>query len=223
MSFRAVDKTAVAMWWQFMARNLSEAEALRLSASLGLDSPKIRAWAVAAVSLPPAGLEALGDGSLDLENAARMARWDAESVRAILGVFQQLTPSRQKKKQWLDLLEDVGRREKLRPAEILQNPEMREILEMEGQKGVVEEAARHALWRRRHPELAELAARRRGQIKALALPKNLRLEADPTFEDLQFSLSLTFANHEELKALAQKVSQLAIDANMEALLKEGSL
>lgn len=219
---RGWNQAETARIWQFMADQLPEAEALRLAGFLDLKSPKIRAWAVAASTLPATALTALAEDRLDLESAARLAAWDTVSQEAILDIFAVLAPSKQKKRQWLDWLEDLSRRENLRPAEILQSREIEETLTVtDGRKAAAEEAARHSLWRRRHPLLAELSERRRQQIKALGLPENMKLEADPTFEDLKFSVNLSFTNQAELAALARKFSTLADDPNMLAILKEG--
>ncbi|UQZ90225.1 hypothetical protein C4J81_13845 [Deltaproteobacteria bacterium Smac51] len=222
---RGWNQAELALLWKFLSENLPGEEALRLSSYLDLaKSPKIRAWALAAAGLPEKGLTALADGGLDLESAARLAVWEPESRGALLDIFEALAPSKQKKRQWLDWLEDIARREKVSPADVLKSKEIQAALADGGGSGksAAEDAARHYLWRRRHPQLSELTAGRREQVKALGLPKNLKLEADPTFEDLKFSLSMTFASHDELEALGRKVAGLADDPAMIAMLKEGS-
>ncbi len=215
---RGLNEAELALAWNFLRNNLPAPEALRLSACLGLDkSPKIRAWAEKAATLPEAALTDLAQGRLDLEIAARLSAWEPGDLAAVLDVFRQFAPSKQKKRLWLDWLEDISRRESLSPLEILKSPEMTEAL------GATEEAARQALWRRRHPELAELSARRHDQIKALRLPKNMLFTADPTFEDLKFNLNLAFTNQAELAALTQKAAALPDDENMLKILNEGSL
>ena len=50
----------------------------------------------------------MADGRLDVEIGARLAQWVPENRDAALDLFDRLNPSKQKKKQWLDWLEDVS-------------------------------------------------------------------------------------------------------------------
>ena len=212
-----------ALSWHFLSANLPNDEALRLAAYLGLDrSPKLRDWCLRAAGLPVAALEALADDRLDLECAARLADWEPASREALLHVFAELAPSKQKKKQWLDWLEDISRRENLTPAKILQTADFAAALAEVPKKGrpAVENTARQALWCRRYPLLAELTQRREEIVRTLNLPPEARLELDSTLEDLSFRLNLTFTDWASFGRLADLMGDLRQNQHFQALIED---
>jgi hypothetical protein len=73
------------------------------------------------------------------------------------------------------------------------------------------------LFRRRHPLLAELRQKRTDRLRALGLPTSARLALDPSFEDLSFSLTLTFTGSAEFQALAELASALPQRPEFQAL------
>lgn len=204
---RGFDPAETALIWRFLQQWDRDA-ALSLAPFLGLaPSPRLRDWCLAASELPPKGLEALADGRLDLETGARLATWPAEDLEPVLDIFAALNPSKQKKREWLNWLEDIGRREKLTPRLILAAPEVAEALSTVESRGrpAVENELRRLLWRRRHPQLAQLTELREARLRALGLPPSARLELDPSLEDLSFTLRLNFATPEDFQPLADIV------------------
>lgn len=219
---RGYEPVEVALIWRFLVER-EAALAEDLSCCLGLrDSVKIKSWALAAASLPLEGLAALADGRLDLELAARLAGWKDEDRRAVLTLFEALAPSKQKKKQWLDWLEDIARRENLSPASVLAEAELRQAVGLAGSQGrpAAENAARRLIWRRRHPVLAELLQRREARIKALALPASIKLISDPSLEDLNFSFTLTFADLNEFRSQLDYLATLPARPEFSTLLDD---
>ena len=224
---RGFNPEDMALLWYFLV-NLEQAQVLspglptELAPLLGLQSPKMRTWCLAAAKLPENGLLALATGGLDLENGARLASWKADDQQIILELFELLKPSKQKKRLWMDWLEDLSRQEKNSPAHILTSSYIVEALAEVDKKGrpAVEEAIRRYLWERRHPLLAGLVEARQARIKSLALPQNARLELDPTLEDTKFNLSLSFTTPHEFKTLAQVVSDLAKHQNFIKILDD---
>lgn len=207
---RGFDPCETALIWCFL-QQWGPDTALSLAPILGLaPSPRLRDWCLAAAELPPKGLEALADGRLDLETGARLAVWPAEDLEPVLDLFAALNPSKQKKREWLNWLEDIGRREKLAPRLILAAPEVSEALSALESRGrpAVESELRRLLWRRRHPQLAQLTERREARLRALRLPPSARLELDPSLEDLSFTLRLNFTTPEDFQSLADIVSAL---------------
>lgn len=207
---RAYNPAETALIWNFLSDNESDS-AGELSAYLGLrESPKLRAWCRAAAALPDYALKALADGGLDLELAARLASWEDDSRKAVLDLFEALAPSKQKKKQWLDWLEDLSRLQKISPALILADDALRLILSQAPERGkpAAEGAARQLIWARRYPLLSELMRRREAKVKALALPPELRLELDPSLEDLKYTFTLAFTSLEEFRQLLGRLDGL---------------
>lgn len=218
---RGWNPAETALVWRFLADRYPD-QAPGLAPLLGLDSPKMRDLHLAAASLPAEGLAALADDRLDLENAARLARWDPADQDAALDLFEALRPSKQKKRQWLDWLEDLVRRDRTRPLRVLSSPEIKAARAEIGRAGrpAAEEAARQHLWARRHPGLADLMRTRQARLKALRLPPEARLELDPTLEDVRFGLRLTFSTPDEFAALIDRAATLARDPDFRALLDD---
>lgn len=212
-----------ALAWRFLSVNLPAKDALSLSAHLGLDkTPKLRDWCLKASDLPANVLAALADDRLDLESASRLAGWEPASRDAVFQLFEELAPSKQKKRQWLDWLEDIGRREGLLPMEILAAPDLTSVLAQAHKKGrpAVEKLAREVLWRRRYPLVAELTRRRQETVRSLNLPAEARLELDPAFEDLKFSLNLTFTDWAGFNVLAGLVDDLRQNTKFQGLIED---
>ncbi|MDR1043969.1 MAG: ParB N-terminal domain-containing protein [Candidatus Adiutrix sp.] len=223
---RGLNPAETALIWRFL-QDQEPALAPRLAPQLGLgQSPRLRAWSYDAAALPDKGLAALADDRLDLENAARLAGWEAESRDKALDLFERLRPSKQKKREWLNWLEDLARREKSSPARILgeleAEPEIRaacEDLERLG-RSKVEELFRRRLWRRRHPILNELLLRREARRAALALPQDIRLELDPGLEDLEFNLRLSFTGPADFERQLKVLAALAAKDDFKRLLDD---
>jgi ParB-like chromosome segregation protein Spo0J len=208
-SGRTLNQAEIALRWRFLEDNADRAEAESLAGALGLAlAPKLRDRYRAAAGLPEKGLSALADGRLDLAAAARLARWAPADQAAVLELFEAVNPSVSKKREWLDWLEDIGRRENLTPAAVLEglpNP-------------ASGEEVRAGLFNRRYPLLAELRRKRTAQIKALRLPPAIRLTTDPTFEDLAFGLEMTFASPADFQNLLQQLADLAANPAFKELM-----
>ena len=219
---RELNPAEQALIWSFLT-DLDPELAARLAPRLGLDrSPKLRQWCLAAAALPAAALAALAEGRLDLEIGARLAAWTPDDQTAALALFESLAPSKQKKKQWLDWLEDIARREQISPAEVLASADLAGALALAPARGkpAAENEARRRIWLRRHPLLAELTRRREARLRALALPAPARLELDPTLEDLSFSLNLTFATLADYQELSRLMRRLEDAPEFRALLDD---
>ncbi|MDR2946862.1 MAG: ParB N-terminal domain-containing protein [Candidatus Adiutrix sp.] len=220
---RGWNQAETALLWRFFVETLGTEGAANLAPYLGLaPSPKMREWCLRAAGLPEQGLAALAEGRLDLETGARLAGWAPENLGPALNLFDLLNPSKQKKKQWLDWLEDISRREFLCSAEVLEVEDIRTALADVERVGrpATEEIIRKYLWTRRHPLLAELAAARQARVRALALPRAARLELDPSLEDLKFGLNLTFATPAEFGQVAETVAKLRQSPDFQKLLDD---
>jgi ParB-like chromosome segregation protein Spo0J len=220
---RPVNPAETALVWRRLVETLGPAEAEKLAGLLGLDqAPKLRDQNFQAASLSPRGLQALAEGRLDLAAAARLAGWPQADREAALGLFERLSPSLSNRRAWLDLLEDLARREGRSPAAILSDPDLSAIAaEAEALGRPASEAtARNILFRRRNPLLAELQKKRAARLRALNSPPGARLTADPSFEDLSFSLTLTFAGLDEFRRLTVWLNGLPDQAEFQALLDD---
>jgi ParB-like chromosome segregation protein Spo0J len=220
---RPVNPAETALVWRRLVETRGQAEAEKLAGLLGLDqAPKLRRQNFQAAALPPRGLLALAEGRLDLAAAARLANWPEADQDAVLGLFERLNPSLSNRRIWLDLLEDLARREGLSPADLLSDPDIA-ASEAEAEargRPAAEAAARDFLFRRRNPLLAELRKKRAARLRALNLPPSARLALDPQFEDLSFSLTLAFSNLDEFRVLADWLNGLPGQAGFRDLLDD---
>jgi hypothetical protein len=209
---RPVNPAETALVWRRLVETLGPAEAEKLAGFLGLqEAPKLRGRNFQAAALPLRGLLALAEGRLDLAAAARLARWPKEDQEAALDLFETFRPSLSNRRIWLDWLEDLARREGRSPARILADL---------GAQARDSKAGNPAefLFRRRCPMLAELRQKRAERLQALALPASARLALDPDFEDLSFSLTLTFTGLDDFKALAELAGGLYHRPEFQALM-----
>jgi len=212
---RPVNPAETALVWRRLAEILGPAEAEKLAGFLGLgQAPKLRDLNFQAAALPLRGLEALAEGRLDLAVAARLARWPEADREAVLDLFEIYRPSLSNRRLWLDWLEDLARREGRSPARILAAPDFRSLPAVPAAK----DPAGDLLFRLRHPMLSELRQKRTRRLRALGLPSSARLALDPSFEDLSFSLTLTFTGLADFQALAELVNALAQRPEFQALL-----
>ena len=211
---RPVNPAETALVWRRLAETLGPDEAEKLAGFLGLDNaPKLRDQNFQAAALSFRGLIALAEGRLDPAAAARLARWPEADREAALDLFETFRPSLSKRRIWLDWLEDLARREGRSPARILADPEFK------ARPGnVAANNPAEILFRRRHPMLAELRQKRAGRLRALGLPASARLALDPDFEDLSFSLTLTFTGLDDFKALAELAVALPHRPEFQALM-----
>jgi hypothetical protein len=210
---RPVNPAETALVWRKLVETLGIAEAEKLAGFLGLaQAPKLRGRNFEAASLPPRGLKALADGSLDLSAAARLSHWDEADREAVLDLFETFKPSLSSRRLWLDWLEDLTRREGPRPALILAELGLQAL-----PSGA---AAGDLIFRRRHPELAKMRQKRADRLRALGLPPAARLSLDPDFEDLSFSLTLTFSGPDDFQSLAELVGALPHRPDFQALLSD---
>jgi len=208
---RPVNPAERALVWRRLAETLGPSEAEKLAGFLGLDqAPKLRGQNFQAAALPPRGLMALAEGRLDLAAAARLAGWPEADREAALSLFERLNPSLSHRRLWLDWLEDL-RREGQSPAQLLAAP---------GFSASTAAEAGDWLFSRRHPGLAELRQKRADRLRALKSPPGARFTADPSFEDLSFSLTLTFAGLDEFRRLAAWLNGLSARAEFQALLDD---
>ncbi len=219
---RGWNEAEKALYWRFL-EDRDPDSASHLAAYLDLPpSPKLRLWCRQAAALPAAGLAALAEGRLDLENGARLAVWPREDLTALLPLFEALAPSKQKKREWLDWLEDIGRREKLSVRQILTDPEISGLMNEVDRLGrpAAENLIRRKLWTRRHPLLAGLRDRREARRKSLILPPAIQLELDHSLEDLNFCLRFDFSTLEEFGRQAGELRRLDQNPNFRALVDD---
>jgi hypothetical protein len=200
--------------WRLTREETPEEDRPAIARLLGFEPRGRKALALErSALLPDRGLDMMALGRLDPENSLILAGWERPEIDQALDLFDRAWPSRQNRRLWLEWLDDLRRSEG--PAALsglLASPELA------GLSGPgAEKAARDHIRALRFPRLTELGHRRREALKALDLPKGLKLGLDPDFEDVTATVSLTFSDAPELRRLATSAMELADQGTLDRL------
>jgi hypothetical protein len=163
-------------------------------------------------TLGPAGLDALADGRLDPETGQRLAALAESERNAVWSLFDALSPGRNKRREILTLLDEIGWRDGLSPSRVLADERIQDLLAT-GTHGRPQKEAlvRSRLKAMRRPEWTRLLDRRAELEKALKLPPNLRLEADPNFEGLDMKIITSFSDPDEFRKAREALRRILDD------------
>ena len=165
----------------------------RLMSHMGLSAPHMFETASLAAALPEAFLDGLAQGVMELQNLREMRDWTLGEKMALLDLFMRLKPGHQKRRVWIEYLNDLKARDSLDLAPFLEAHFAG--LEHAG----LEEEARARLFRLRFPKLGEILTKRDGLIKSLKLPEGVSFTLDPAMEDPSAALRIDFSNPEHLR------------------------
>jgi hypothetical protein len=144
--------------------------------------------------LPEYFLDALAAEKLDLENVEAMSGWTQTEKNAIFTLFSRLSPSYQKRRLWIEYLNDLKLRDDIDIAQCL-SQDLFSSLASPSQ----EQKGRDHLYKLRFPELSSYKTDRLERIKNLKFPPRARLDFKDNLEDNSASLNITFENPKELE------------------------
>ena len=172
--------------------------------------------------LGPEGLDALARGDMDPETGVLLLSLSASDRQAVQSLLIALTPGRNKRRELLTWLTEIGRREDLPLDAVLADPAVREALTSDKlPRPQKEKKIRELLRRRRRPVQSRLEDRRLAAIKSLGLPVRIRLTPPQNFEGLEFALEMTFADAAELRENLECLARLAQSEELTDLLEIG--
>ena len=167
-------------------------------------------------------MNALAAGDLDPETAEILLGLPEEDKNAVIELFDQLKPGRNKRRLLITWLEEIGRREKISIKDVLASPAITEALGAEKlNRPMKENAVRDLVRRRRYPELTRLEDEKAVLLKNLNLPFSVKLAIPDNFEGLNCRLEFDFTNMNTLADGADVIARLAEDPDMAALLELG--
>ena len=174
------------------------------------------------VKLGPECLSALARGDLDPETGGLLADMTLKDRLAVVSLLERLRPGRNKRRQLVTWLTEIGRREGLTLGEIISGQRIGEILASGSlSRPQKEKQVRARLKTRRYPHLSLLEKEQKKLINSLNLPPGIRLEPPPNFEGLDFSIQITFSDLEELREGASVLERLLKSPDMAALVELG--
>jgi hypothetical protein len=165
----------------------------RLLTYLDLTAPKLLEEVADSSKLPENILSAFAAGHLDTSDINGMMSFTREEKIAIYELFIRLRPSRQKRKQWIESLDDIKARDHRDIAAFLRDEFS--IFDSFDK----EERARDKLFSLRFPKLAKVLENRKEFLKTLKLPKGVSLILDDTLEDQGVVLRIDFSSPENLR------------------------
>lgn len=177
---------------------------------------------LAVAELGNRGLDLLADGLLDPQTGRVIAEMPSPDRDAMLDLFAALKPGVNKRRQLMELIQDISRREDISPAGILNDPKIQEILDAPNLNPPQKEhRTRDRLTRRRYPELTAMRERQQTLLKKLALARNMHLKTPPGFEGLEFRLEIAFSDPDELAEAVRKLEQLVQGPALAELIELG--
>lgn len=172
--------------------------------------------------LGPKGLSALARGDLDPESGELLLSLDPPDRAAVLALLAQLRPGLNKRRQILTWLLEISLTEQVPPGEVLAADDLRAVLEdPKLGRREKEKRFRHLLRLRRYPRLTAAEKEQAALLGRLDLPPNVTLIPPRNFEGLGFTLQLSFADLEDLRAALKTANRLAASPDLAALLELG--
>jgi hypothetical protein len=161
-------------------------------------------------SLESVILDALAKGTLHERIAFALMPFVQGDRLALYHLFEELPFSVSVQEEIVETVVEIGHRDKLTPAEVIDKKEVRDFREAHRRPARQRaQSIRNHLQARRAPRLAARKERFAREVCELGLPSGVRLVPPPYFEGPKWSLECTFERTEELAARLRHVAQLA--------------
>ncbi len=159
------------------------------------------------------------EATLSLETALWVGQHPPEDRQVLLALFTGLSLGRNRAREFATTIEDLCRRDACRPAQLLQDLEVLEILhaaQLNGPQKV--ERVRHVLRQARYPSFSVHEQHFHQTLRQLGLPSQVHLRPPPYFEGQQYQISFDFHSRQELRQIAQRLIEAAANDAMDDLL-----
>lgn len=212
-----------------------KAEAIRKLRGLGVSDRVLRTRCLPLLNLPPradflASLLALAgaekavrqlveEKDYPLAVALSLLRFPPRDRRVLMPLLRPL--GRNKAKEILDEIWEIGVRDSLSASRILRRPEIREILDSAGLSPLQKaERVRLLIKRWRFPHLRAKEKAFAAACRRLGLPPGVSLQPTPFFESEDLTIAVRFRSREELEARLGQLIEIAGSESMSGLFKE---
>ena len=157
-------------------------------------------------------------GRLHLKAAELLAMLDVADQAALAQLFDSCRLGQNLQRELVENLDDVARRDSKTIAELLQQTEVRSLLNDEEQAPAQKASSlRLVIHRWRFPEFSQREAEFAQGAAQLAWPPALKLSHHPTFEDSRLQVTMSFRSHEEFLALLTQLEKLRDREQLSAL------
>jgi len=158
--------------------------------------------------LPETVQKAVEADAVALPVALRLRDMEDKDAEAVARLFLRLPQSLSRQRQVVDLVAQIGQREGLSPAQVLEDPDIRRAMEEEGDRNAAGAKVRSILYRRRYPVMAEETEKRKQTLSELCLPPRITWHPPPHFEGLTHSLRMDFDSADELSNHLDRLRRL---------------
>jgi hypothetical protein len=160
------------------------------------------------------------EGKLTLSSIERLAVLPQDQQDRIVFHYNKMRLSASLQRQVLDLLEELAVMTGRRMDAILDEPEMKEILDdvrlSPFQRG---ERLHASLYRKRNPRISQAADRYRAQKILLDLPGSIRITADPFFETTGLHVEFDASGVERFREMATALQKASLSPALDDLYK----
>ena len=190
------------------------------AAMLGLTThPGVTSKLKTLCRLPAEVQAAVIDGALSFPMACELGCLEPDLSVAFAELFLKLNTGLNKQREILTLVSEIALREQTDPREVLCDPALARMLEMEEvDRNQQTRQIRRLLRRRRFPSLVAAEDRFQELRQRLKLGQNLQLTPPRDFEGTRFALTLSFQSLTEIESLRGKLDELANHPDFKTLL-----
>jgi ParB family chromosome partitioning protein len=188
----------------------------------GRPSPISFAKKIAAlVQLPPSLHLPLALGKISLPVAQRLCKMPQTEALALGGLIAGLPLSVSKQKEIFDHIEQIAAREETNAADVLDEPDFRQILQgSQSDANVTANLVRAWLKMRRFPNLEKAMQDFDSALADLSLPPSISWQAPPFLEGTVHRLALRFENRADIENLRDILGQILSNPALCRLLDE---
>lgn len=173
--------------------------------------------------LPASLQKALMEGRTNEKIAFRFQDFPQDEREPLFALFEQLELSVSLQREALEMIYEIGKRERIEFRRVRE--EMESHLRDQGEGSIARaraDAARRWLHARRFPKLDAREQQFAADLAALALPSEVALKPPPYFEGRQFSLEIQFRKADQLLFLLERLSCLGDKRDLLDRLIDGS-
>ena len=202
----------------------TDAQLRRALRAMGLpDNLKAERRFAALCELPESVQMAVAWGTVAMSTADVLSGQDTETAEALSSLIQELRLGVNKQREVVELVLEIARSERQKPAAILAEPVFSAILkDSQGDRAHRSHRLRDELRHRRFPNLTRAEAQFEVLRRRIPLAADAELFPPPGFEGRAYRLSLSFSSREDLCRHRQMLDALLEHGDLEPILSIGS-
>jgi ParB family chromosome partitioning protein len=193
---------------------------LRYASKLGLSEHHTHIKKIKKICrLPKPIQDSILKGTISLAVALELFKFEPEAGVALATLFDQLNIGLNKQRQLIVLLSEIGLRENTSIENLLNEKELRKILDYKELDRVQKsQQIKNYLNQRRYPTIVSTKNEFNKHIKDLKLGNSITLAPPRDFEGTTYTLTLRFSSHAELADLKSKLDRIIRSSGLKEFL-----